>query len=266
MNSYKFSKKILRKFAEKTGITKELIRRQYVRFLSSGVKSDFMVLAMQRSGHHAIINWMRAMHESSVLFNNCNRKGIPYNIDGNPKATVVYRNFENFQPVFFEKNSIEYSRSILVLRNPWNQFCSYRKSSIRNKSENKKNLSPSFLEKSDIPILTSLWKSHALEALGKTDYLKDKTVILYDKWFDDEDYRRKIAKSMNLTFTDVGKHKISTYGGGSSFKNGDTDLKTELMKVKSRWSECDHDELYRSLFDDVDLIRLAEDLNFNKKF
>ena len=72
-------------------------------------------------------------------------------------------------------------------------------------------------------------KEYYREALGITNSVPDKVIVNYNKWFQDQDYRQEISKSLGLDFTDLGlecmiKKAESSFDGtrfaDKSTKNG----------------------------------------------
>lgn len=215
---------------------------------------------MQRSGHHAIMNWLMGMTESNVLYNNCNSCGVPRNIEGHEDARYRYRNFENAKP---ENCQFRYKRSILVVRDPKNQFASYRRKSIDELKSGKSMLNHPFHTKEHAFILAEIWKSHAREALGHTKALRNNVVIIFDCWFTDPSYRMNVARELGLKFDDSGKKKLSQYGGGSSFEGRARSANPEMMNVTGRWRAVKDDGIYQSVFKDLELVSLARTMGFD---
>jgi len=236
------------------------LRRQYNRFVFTRCKCDYQFVAMQRSGHHAVMNWLMGMTHSNVLYNNCNRYGVPRNIEGHTGARFRYRNFENAKP---ENCRFRYKHSILVIRDPKNQFASYRKKFIDELSSARPLLSLPFHTKEHAFVLAQIWKSHAKEALGHTNSLRNKHVIIFDRWYENPGYRMSIAEALGLEFNDSGKQKLAWYGGGSSFEGRARSDNPEMLNVTGRWHEVKDDEIYQSVFKDRELVSLAADMDFD---
>jgi hypothetical protein len=116
-----------------------------------------------------------------------------------------------------------------------------------------------------------LWKVHAREALGATSALAPgRLVILYNRWFSDQTYRQELATELGLEFTDRGidsvpgialpKTEFARFGCGSSFDNQRFHGQAQSMDVNVRWKRYRHDRFYRSLFNDIELRDLSEQL------
>ena len=82
------------------------------------------------------------------------------------------------------------------------------------------------------------WNDQAKESLGETDYLTNKIIINYNKWFVDKNYRKSIASTLSLKFSDKGLNFVQPYKAGSSFDKTKYDGKAQEMNVLSRWKNC----------------------------
>ncbi len=208
-------------------------------------------LGLQRSGNHAIINWIGAQFpkprvyllnnvkipsnpflsaskesgQSNILFNGFRVDRVRES-EGQfvPKDCLLcsfedYEVFEVFDPVHIGKldgdvGKSECKRNILILRDPFNLFASR----WQREKDGQNNRIPL---KSAFGRVVELWKAHAREYLGETNYMDriegEKVVISYNSWFASGEYRKDLAASLGLHFTDAGYGQISKVGGGSSF-------------------------------------------------
>ncbi|MFC1884490.1 hypothetical protein ACFL2O_06955 [Thermodesulfobacteriota bacterium] len=111
-----------------------------------------------------------------------------------------------------------------------------------------------------LPERVALWKQHAEIALQTPSWM---TVVLFDRWFSDAEYRRSICEKLGIPFTDAGLNEVARFGNGSSFDARKYDGRAQEMDVLNRWKEFDDDplmarmmtdellELNKSLFPDV---------------
>jgi hypothetical protein len=247
-------------------------------------KNEFRFIAIQRSGHHAVINWIISNLEGNMCYlNNCHAGMNPYlsfnpddsitnsidideEVKGNcsSKDYLIY-NYENrsLENIFSDTftNNIENwvgkskrIKNILVLRDPFNNIASKYKWAI-----NGKKWVPTIDEIKQLPLI---WKSYAKEYLEETNYIKsDKLIINYNQWFIDSSYREFLAKELGLISFDKGIKTIAKWGPntwGDSFDNLDFDGKANEMKVLERWKFFADDKLYKSFFKDEELISLSE--------
>jgi len=71
--------------------------------------------------------------------------------------------------------------------------------------------------------------------------------ILYDRWFVSETYRKEIADSLGLHFTDAALNQASPFGDGSSF-DGLAYLKNASeMDVLNRYKQMEDNEEYKQI-------------------
>ena len=104
-----------------------------------------------------------------------------------------------------------------------------------------------------------LWKSYAREFLGETKFLThNKLCINFNKWHHSSLYRKEIAESLNLEFTDAGRERIKGYGGGSSFDGRKYDGQASQLKVLNRWQLFEHLDSFWQLFKDKELLHYTE--------
>ena len=218
-------------------------------------KSDFQVIGMRRSGHHAIIHWLIPNLGCEVYFsNNCHitkNKQITTNHKANiniPENAHRLVNFEDKLLTLIE--TIIRGKRILVLRDPFNCIASR----ICKRLDNKRPLTPRCL-KFDM----NLWYQYAMEFTGKTNYLGGCVKINYNKWFVDKEYRNQIADKFGGLKKDL-KSKVCTF---SSFDGKKYQDRAEEMQVLHRWKQIKHPlfqkvlankklrELSNSIFGDV---------------
>lgn len=215
---------------------------------------------IQRSGNHAVINWIIAQESSQTCFVNGVFPGI------NPWQKnwgIAYPNF----PYWPKSRDVE---GALVRKELF--ICSYENRQLSEIEADKK-LLPNYIGKSqkectvivlrdpynmiaswlarDTPVtpeIIELWKSYAYELLGKTSDLSEKTVFVnFNAWFSDSDYRQKLAHKLGLTFTDNGISQISHHGGGSSFDGQTLSGNAKKMGVLTRF----HDYLDKPEFQNI---------------
>jgi hypothetical protein len=72
-----------------------------------------------------------------------------------------------------------------------------------------------------------------------------------------KDYRQKIAKQLDMNFTDAGIDNVSGCGGGSSFDGLKLDGKANQMDVNNRWKQFIDREEYRQLFSNKKLLEYS---------
>ena len=147
---------------------------------------------------------------------------------------------------------------IVILRNPLNNLASLMRK-------------PSLWPPNQITVeqFPATWIAYAQEFLGETAYLASLGTVVfinYDRWFDDEAYRRDISAQLARSFTDAGLEKVSPNGEGSSFDQLTYSHHAQQMRVLERWKTYQHDPSYRNLLNNQELlersIKIYGDLPF----
>lgn len=233
---------------------------------------EVCVAALERSGHHAIINWISANSAAPVCFlNNC-RPGVDpflmypdqrgelapgslliYNYEDRRLGDAFPSEFLNHKTKWFGARGI--SMYVLILRDPFNNFASKYRWAI-----NGTKWAPPMEWITDV--LPGLWKSYAREFVGLTDLMPTpKVFINYNRWFADEDYRDQLARQLGLASAGKGLTEVAKWGPntwGDSFDNMEFEGRANEMKVLERWRHFADDRDFRQLFYDRELLELSE--------
>jgi hypothetical protein len=252
---------------------------------------EIRVIGMKRTGNHAIINWIFAQVPEKKCFLNYvapnknpfisfHKQGTvtefpqedfyeKFNLKAEQlgffsrKKALIYSYEDDFlediaSPVFEKNHDRWVGKSaarfeLLILRDPFNLFASRLKLearldnviALRNDRERK--------------TVIDMWKQYAHEMLNHTDILgENKVTVNYNKWVTDVRYRKKLAETLKIEFTDEKAKEVIPVGGGSSFDQDSTS--SENMKLFERWKHFRDDKLFRSLFDDRELLDLSDEL------
>ena len=236
-------------------------------------RTEFCVAALQRSGHHAIINWISENSSGPACFlNNCSPGVDPFlmcteaqRIELAPRNLLIY-NYEDraladaFSPDFLSNRTRWFGAQgksiyILVLRDPFNNFASKYRWAI-NGTKWTPHMSWVVHE------LPQLWKSYAREFLGLTNFMPaPKLCINYNRWFIDLDYRRQVSRRLGLVSAEKGLTEVAKWGPntwGDSFDNLQFEGRAHEMKVLERWRHFADDAVFKQLFQDRELCDLAE--------
>ncbi len=109
------------------------------------------------------------------------------------------------------------------------------------------------------PIIEA-WKSHLHEALGHTQLLTPRPVVInYNRWHLEAAYRRAISTALGLAPSERGLDEVSDFGEGSSFDRRAFDGRGREMPVLERWQAYRADSRFRELFEaDPELAQLSE--------
>ena len=246
---------------------------------------EVRVVALSRSGHHAVIDWLRHQAGGRYAFlNDCQAGESPFlscqRSEGrfsppdliswdqeaagkHTKRALLIYNYEDQRPAEIASADAEASRErwvgtsarrfdLLVLRDPFNLLAS--------------RLRWAYGYACRVPLDTvligrELWKIHAREYLGDTAHLPNRVNVSYNAWFADPEYRRALAKRLGVTWTDRGIEQVARWGPalwGDSFDNLTFDGRASEMKVLERWKVYADDVFFRTVVQDEELVTLSE--------
>lgn len=232
---------------------------------------NFNIYAIPRSGHNAIINWLVQQDykpKESIADGKRDHSVSNYYTMQTTQDTLLILPHHHEQPRRKVKDAlIKYKdkqiivdnehmstsllakdcktyidfehKNIVIIRDVYNNMASV----IKCHEVNRKQLS----EHADI--FMKSWKSHAREYLKDTNYLQEKTFILYNKWFQNKRYRRKIVKKLGLNFTDLGINYVPNAGSGSSFDSFKMQHNAFKMNTLERWKNYIHDPIFFDIID-----------------
>lgn len=205
---------------------------------------DLVFIAPQRSGHHAIINWIAKQHPALITHYNDIRgreKGNRQTKYGGRGGNCNFFNVENTVYLkaldLINKNKIiqKKAKKILVLRDCYNNFASAMIYLLKKKS------------RARLQRVVDTWISIAKQIINddNVDYF-----ILYDQWFSDVNYRKQICDDLGLEFTDNGLQEVRNFGGGSSFDGTKMNKNAQNMSVLRRYERYQNNKDYLKLFTD----------------
>ena len=238
------------------------------------MKRVIIVHGMQRSGNHAIIQWIEAQGQF-IFYNNVipmapillGESSMPPEQEFDqwfrsrlmarhrwiPKPLVEWALRKKIMMLSLEDLPLETSvfrncpfdiQQVLILRDPYNMFASRIRRAWQIDH-------PTF-PRTPGPLMDRVietWKNHAREFLGDTHQLGDCVRIYFDEWFADSSARQKISAQLELDFTDDGLERVSNVGGGSSFEGTGFDGQGRKMNVLDRSAQLAEPE--RALLDEV---------------
>ncbi len=251
-------------------------------------KHAIFVHGMQRSGNHAIINWIEKQSEYVTFLNNREpwRKGkrlilksdrIPKYDSQTPISNTLIVSYEDYSfdilkrpkvKRFVQKREKRFGtwdkKTILVIkRDPFNLFASRLQAIYGNGKMQKKGREyvARKLEQKLGGASVDLWKLYAKEG-NPWSYLWDdehcNVSVNYNEWVKDEDIRHCIASLLDLEFTDEGILDVPKAGtNSSSFDGHDFHGNAQDMKVFERWKHFQEDPLYRKIFEDQEVWDLS---------
>lgn len=281
---------------------------------------ELRVFGLQRSGNHAIIEWILDQHvgkrtcflndvghgdqdpfttatqvalaglgsTSGVEALRCAQKDLliySYEDDLSrmrPSASLIDAiHDEDFaqQRIRYVGKS-EHRVNVIVLRDPFNFFASRLKKL------------DALTGMKDVEAIKESWKLMAKRALRmRRDFAGKEFWVSYNRWVNDERYRRRLSTRLFGQFSDASLKYVSGHGGGSSFDSDHGRLTLRVirrkwrrlldpkvyrhaghylrrlmakdgrsMKVLERWHEMRGEAAYRSIFRDRELLKLSERL------
>jgi len=254
-------------------------------------------IAQKRSGHHAIIGWLGNQLGNVCFLNDCSPFLDPYRTHTNTLPFIdrypgfmkhrshgrppeddfalttgderkraedlrrmakdwLFMSYEDFDPSCYFPSFVQSlhvgnsSRivNVLVIRDPFNHLASLLKDHQRTRRRH------------DYSKFVGTWKACAKEALGETNFVPDKYCILYNRWFADPEYRKRVAAHFGTAGDDGSLATVSPNGKGSSFDGNAFDGRAQEMEVLLRWKQFKLNAKYWSILKDDELWRYAKQL------
>ncbi len=208
---------------------------------------------LKRSGNHALIGWLseglsRGQKGGVAHFNAVNEPRHPADpskpyldvdymlsaIDrGRPRYVVV-----SYEDLMFAKRRLQehyttFTRSncidVLLLRNFPNLIASQiqRRRNVEARGETRN------IHRLGLMDVRDVWveNAHAIVNMSEGDF----AAILYDKWFQNKEYRDRVAIQLGFLNEDLGINQVSGIGEGSSFDGLTLQGRAQDMDVTDRW-------------------------------
>jgi hypothetical protein len=243
---------------------------------------EIRVHGLQRSGNHAIMNWIAAQTAGiCIVLNDCKPGTNPFDSmqeyceysDGSLVSLLYTWNRVERELVCSriprQRNVLIYSYEdrellgdrvseswigssnsrfeVLIVRDPLNFFASRLQTWDKLTGLKEKAL------------VIELWKKYAREALGFTSGLDPTRTVLvkFGEWKDDAGYRRKVASELGVAFSDRGIDSVLEIAPGSSFDGFNYQNRASEMAVNQRWRYFIEDDDYRTILADSELQELS---------
>lgn len=244
---------------------------------------EIAVHALQRSGHHAVIEWLLAILRrkhglNNVLFINwINERSMqvdPFNYEGRdlaateaPTATkdtrrnVLIYNFEDagthmlYQSALYGPRYVGDSGvrlNVIVLRDCYNMLASrYHRATNHDRP---------FSNSHEAAV--GMWLDQArmfLNSSGMPDGVTSPICISYNQWFSSDEYRRGVALAVaGCNSPEEPASAINHFGFGSSFDGFEGDARS--MDVLHRWKCLRYSTEYQRLVDNPAIARYNDEL------
>ena len=225
--------------------------------------SIYTVLGMQRSGNHALIQWMmNGFQELSSFCNDLSPDQFPqeakikkskWGLYTNPNLICSYENL-SVNSVFSEKKFFpdNYSlKRILILRDPYNWASSWLAwqtdwgHRFREDSEYRRHL-------------VHTWKEHAkfFLSIGNS---QTNIGVNYNAWVGSNTYREKLASRLGLSKVPEQLSQIPYFGYGSSFKGVGSQMNVQGIEVDvlNRWKSQQTHPIFKEIQQDKELLDLS---------
>ncbi|MGK7889293.1 MAG: hypothetical protein AB4042_08155 [Leptolyngbyaceae cyanobacterium] len=248
-------------------------------------KLEIRVCGLQRSGNHAIINWIRGQYQGAkTCFLNNVRHGA---YDPFCHATQVFTyNFAEFPDgrvrEFLSQDLKSMDKDLLIYSYEDDRYQVKKNTGIIDSFYHKEfednrttylgdsqhfidilvvrdpyNLIASRLKQidkltgvKDINLIIDFSKDTLRKA---TDFEKNqdanKIVIKYNQWFSDKDYRQQLSQQLGGNFNDSSLGEVSSTGGGSSFDGTRFNKKLRLQDIPRKWKKLFQLRTYKNLGD-----------------
>ena len=222
---------------------------------------DYLVIAMMRSGYHAVLYWLfKSMKQNVHFYNNCccdlrkehsQMEGTLEKFPGEGK-TVTFGSMEDFPINLFKrfKQNVSLNDScklIIVYRDPFNWIASSLKAKDVRKRINMFRCWKQDQLQIQIPPRINIYEIMMREVyLQKRLNILDKETIKINfvKWFRDGNYRERIAHSFGCDPSpDVDF--VSKHGKGSSFSG--TKIRGSQLDVLNRYKKFKNDKKFKKL-------------------
>ena len=223
-------------------------------------------MAMKRSGHHALINWIGKQHGSLSHINNAamdwEHKSFrsiytPDDYGDDPQDVLI--SIEDFDPRDWSKyefttfpllRDAEHVYPILFMRDfkNWLASCYARKHLAYPYNDVYAALDRPYLnDRQDhkdgrLEIYCRQWNEFLMPLNIHPCY-----VYSYNKWATMTSYRRNMALELGLTFTDEGHQDVPRFGKGSSFDGTTFDGKASEMDIEGRWIKFQKDPEFQEI-------------------
>ena len=262
--------------------------------------NEFIFIGLQRSGNHAIINWLfDQVYGNKLFLNYCRPNENPfitsYNgkfITDNSHIIAVSDWHTLFKSNQHSNKELSYNeRKITPLVELDYLLHSYEDCDTQQVLSNKFNSNHDFwigktevvkriiILRSPLNLLASrieaedhltgikdprmilaCWKEHARHYNDSDTKHSNQLVILYDLWFASKSYRKKILQLLNIKKRFLSLGKVSKDGGGSSFDGRKHENEPQKMKTLERYKKYLNHEYLKIAMKDPDIRLLSKEI------
>lgn len=214
----------------------------------------FFLFGLRRSGNHALCDWLAGHFapEEVVYLNSADlagyrNTGARFSVDFGkyryleraPDQRVLIIGYENIDPVLFPlaRNArvARRAEALILLRDLPNMAASIARGARE---------MPAFAYRYRVRDFPDLWCRYARLHLAPPSPWRP---VSYNSWVADAAYREALQDALGLPRSEVGRDRVSPYGGGSSFEGTAQDGEGSSMAVLARWEEMRDDPLFQFL-------------------
>jgi hypothetical protein len=204
-----------------------------------------IAVGLQRSGNHAILNWVRSLFPDTAFLNDqdhalfADEAGLRARLAENPTECTII-SFEDsanrtdcpekplldslapLPPSLEEEYEVH---RIIILRDPYNTWASRVTANSRPAS-----FGPKLSSDPSWDLYRRNWLSLAGLA-GEGTW----RVVLFNRWKDDAAYRRELAAALGGTYSEETLDGVSREGGGSSFEGRPRPSYSTMLKKRRKY-------------------------------
>lgn len=158
---------------------------------------------------------------------------------------AVYSAFLQQHDIHVGKSYQQYR--VIILRDAFNLFASLHRAT--------------FMTPEDMVRCVELYKEYAEVFLSTAKQAESNAIcVKYNDWVSSPEYRIRLARKFGIESDGGPFLKVPSIAGGSSFEGMTKDGRAQGMKVFERWKVYWDDPVYRSIFQDKQLVDLTNDI------
>lgn len=237
------------------------------------IKKEFRILAMQRTGHHAVQEWINeGFDDPKISVNHCDfRDGtrVPARLKDKSKQIInglfnkctTDMNMANY--AFEQVDLDELHNGKLIKPDGYKVWPAAGKFEVADSLiilvvRDCYNWAASTLKAGRYPNI-GMYKKHLRQVLGLHDYLNGYPfmAISFNEWFANEEYRKTIAQKLGMKRWDKYL-TVSAGGPGSSFDHRKFQGRADEMKVLERYKVYVENSKFQKVISDTELVNLNE--------
>ncbi len=189
----------------------------------------FSFAGMQRSGNHAIIEWLCGhfnghRHRNNIMGLSCKDKAAQFDTDGDYTTHVRVDSWENFEPlkITISNNS---EPLVVIVRDPYNWWASWFSFVYKNPN----------IQFAPLEGVMGSYLAYIEYARSFPD-----RCVIFNRWFGSRAYRRRLEHRWNLGESDQSLNQVAGLGGGSSFDLNAFHNRAQKMNVLKRYESVMH--------------------------